>query len=86
VCWGGNEEIAFLNLLAGWSGDPKGLSGFALRMIYFSATTITTVGFGDIIPLTGTARILTAIEAISGWILAGLFLNSIASRIAKHGS
>jgi len=72
------------NLLAGWSGDPKGLSGFWWRMLYFSATTITTVGFGDIVPITTTARAFTAIEAIAGWLLAGLFLNSLASRIARN--
>jgi len=52
VCWGGEEEIALLNLVAGWSGDPRGLSGFPGRMTYFSATTITTVGFGVDHPLT----------------------------------
>jgi hypothetical protein len=84
VCWGGEEEIALQNLVTGWLGDPRGLSGFPWRMAYFSATTITTVGFGDIVPLTGTARALTAIEAIAGWVLAGIFLNSLASRIAQR--
>lgn len=63
VCWGAPEEIALQNLVAGWSGDPRGLRGFPWRMAHFSATTITTVGFADIVPLTGTARALTAIEA-----------------------
>jgi hypothetical protein len=83
VCWGAKEEFALQNLVSGWSGDPHGLSGFPGRMTYFSATTITTVGFGDIVPLTATARVLTAVEAIAGWVLAGFFLNSLASRIAK---
>lgn len=46
--------------------------------------TITTVGYGDTIPLTTTARILTAIEAIAGWVLAGLFLNALAVKIAGN--
>jgi hypothetical protein len=83
LCWGGDEERALQNLLAGWSGDPKALSGFGWRMGYFSATTITTVGFGDIVPITTMARTLTAIEAIFGWLMAGLFLNSLASHIAR---
>jgi hypothetical protein len=68
------------------NGDPTGLSGFWWRMLYFSSTTITTVGFGDIVPITTAARALTAIEAIAGWLLAGLFLNSLASRIARSRS
>jgi voltage-gated potassium channel Kch len=38
---------------------------------YFSATTITTVGFGDIIPVTPLARALVGIEAVLGLVLAG---------------
>jgi hypothetical protein len=82
VCWGFQEEVALMRLLAGWSGNPRGLSGFPWRMVYFSATTITTVGYGDIVPISGVARLLTAIEAIAGWVVAGLFLNSLAARLA----
>lgn len=83
VCWGVSQENQFERLLAGWVGDPCALSGFFGRMVYFSATTITTVGFGDIVPLSGLARLVVAIEAVSGWVLAGLFLNAIAWR-ASH--
>ena len=85
ICWGGEEELAFENLVAGWAGDPRGLSGYFGRMLYFSATTMTTVGFGDIVPLTSTARALVALEPIIGWVLAGLFLNSLATRIGRNG-
>ncbi|MEJ1967375.1 MAG: potassium channel family protein [Rhizomicrobium sp.] len=86
ICLGGQEENALMNLLSGWSGDPRSLSGFPWRMLYFSATTITTVGFGDIVPLSGEARLLTAIEAIAGWLVAGLFLNALAARLAQRGA
>ena len=52
-------------------------------MLYFSATTITTVGFGDILPLSATARALAGLEAIAGWLVAGLFLNAIAWRAGQ---
>jgi len=44
------------------------------RMWYFSCTTITTVGFGDIVPVTPAARSLVAVEALVGAIIFGLFL------------
>jgi hypothetical protein len=53
------------------------------RMLYFSAMTITTVGFGDIVPISDRTRLLTAAEAVSGIIVIGLFLNSLAQQIAK---
>jgi len=83
ICWGGAEELAFQHLLSGWSGNPSELAGSGWRMLYFSAITITTVGFGDIVPLTGFARLLAGIEAVLGWILAGLFLNAIAFRASR---
>jgi voltage-gated potassium channel Kch len=52
-------------------------------MLYFSAMTITTVGFGDIVPISDRTRLLTAAEAVSGIIVIGLFLNSLAQQIAK---
>ncbi|MBK8208683.1 MAG: two pore domain potassium channel family protein [Rhodospirillales bacterium] len=51
-------------------------------MLYFSSIVITTVGFGDIVPMTALARGIVAFEAVLGVILAGLFLNAIAYRAA----
>jgi len=36
------------------------------RGLYFSYTTLTTVGYGDIIPVSGVARMLAMAEAIAG--------------------
>jgi hypothetical protein len=62
-------------------GDPTAGSGQWWRMLYFSATTITTLGFGDITPVTTETRILVTIEAVLGVIFVGLFLNALAMRI-----
>lgn len=55
-----------------WSNFP--------RMLYFSAVTVTTVGYGDIVPVTDGARIAVASEAILGIVVIGLFLNGLAGR------
>jgi hypothetical protein len=49
-------------------------------MIYFSVIVITTLGLGDILPLSSLARLLVGLEAISGITLIGLFLNALAHR------
>ena len=48
------------------------------RMLYLSAVTITTVGYGDIVPLTNVARSAVAAEAMLGIVAIGLFLNALA--------
>jgi len=74
----GPEELRFRRYLLGVKGDPSSISGDLPRMIYLSAVVITTLGFGDIIPITPEARILVAMEAITGIVFAGLFLNALA--------
>jgi hypothetical protein len=44
-----------------------GSSGFR-GVIYFSFTTLTTLGYGDITPLTGIAQNLSVLEAVVGQI------------------
>jgi hypothetical protein len=83
VCWSAAQEYRFERLVAGSGGDPSLLSGFFGRMVYFSATTLTTTGFGDIVPLSPAARWATGLEAVSGGLLAGLFLNAIAWRAGR---
>jgi hypothetical protein len=58
-------------------GFPTDTPGGYWRMLYFSAITITTIGYGDIYPVSNMARVLVALEAILGVVLAGFFLNAI---------
>jgi hypothetical protein len=62
------------------SGFPTSFSDNYWRMFYFSSVTLTTLGFGDIVPVENAARILISIEAIFGVVLIGLFLNALSKR------
>jgi len=59
------------------AGDMDGLFW---RMFYLSTATITTTGYGDIVPLTDLARGMVALESILGIVLIGLFINSFFRR------
>jgi uncharacterized membrane protein len=71
-------------------GSFKGLTELAMPAwnpdwIYFSFVTITTLGYGDITPLTQTARSLSFAEAITGQfyiavLVAGLVSAYISSK------
>jgi hypothetical protein len=76
-------SIAIERLSSEGGSDPKEASGLWPRMCYFSAITITTLGFGDITPVSSWARLLVGSEAVSGVVLIGLFLNAIAKKWGK---
>jgi hypothetical protein len=71
------------HLTAAAAGDPKEASGLFVRMCYFSAITITTLGFGDITPVSSMARVLVGVEAVLGVVFIGLFLNAVAQKAGK---
>jgi hypothetical protein len=52
------------------------------RMMYFSATTITTSGFGDVVPVSPRARLLVGVEAVLGVLIVGFFLNAVAKEMS----
>jgi hypothetical protein len=69
--------------LAAQKGFPSAASGSFLRMLYFSAITITTIGYGDIVAITPWARTLVGCEAVLGIVIIGLFLNAVAGESAE---
>ncbi|MCZ0743185.1 potassium channel family protein [Vibrio diabolicus] len=65
------------------NGFPSEASGNFGRMLYLSIVTITTLGYGDIVPISDLNRFLVGLEAILGIILIGLFLNSLSQERRK---
>lgn len=66
------------------AGHPPPASFGFVRYLYLSAVTLTTLGFGDMVPLTDRARILITVESIYGVVMAGLFLNAIALKSSRR--
>lgn len=59
-------------------GNQANFSGRYFVSLYFSTVIITTLGFGDIYPISESAQLVVLIESIWGMVIIGLFLNSIA--------
>jgi hypothetical protein len=56
------------------------------QFVYFSFCTLTTVGYGDIIPLTPAARTFAYLEAVAGQIyLAVLIAHLVGLHVAQAG-
>jgi hypothetical protein len=53
---------------------------------YFSVSTLTTTGFGDVVPQTSIGKIFTALYMIIGIGLMLAFIRKIAESTMKKGS
>mgnify|MGYP001817187851 CR=1 FL=1 len=49
--------------------DLRGLPTEGFNYGYYSTVVYTSIGFGDVVPLTRATRILTAVEGLTGAIL-----------------
>ncbi|WP_298187561.1 potassium channel family protein [uncultured Pseudomonas sp.] len=58
----------FMHRASGWGELAGNFDGSLLDCVYFSFTTFTTLGFGDIEP-TGSIRFLAGIEGLTGLVL-----------------
>jgi Ion channel len=50
------------------------------ELLYFSLVTLSTVGYGDVVPLTGETRILSALEGVTGVLYVAVTIALLVSR------
>lgn len=71
---------------------PEEASGVAehvarvMRMRYFSLVTLTTVGFGDIVPRSAAARMFATLEAVMGQIYLAVLVARLVGLHIVHGA
>lgn len=65
-------------------GEAHTMVGF--NSFYFSFTTLSTLGFGDIIPVSKVARTLAAMEAIAGMLYVAILISRLVSLYAPAPS
>jgi hypothetical protein len=56
-----------------------GTTGQAVDLLYFSMVTLTTVGYGDIVPVRGIARMLAGLEATTGVLYIAITVSLLVS-------
>ena len=57
------------------------LPGSIFNYFYYSIVTFTTLGYGDIVPVTLLERIVASIEVIQGYVMLGVFLTILQKRL-----
>ncbi len=69
-----------------WPTDKISLQLLHNTFIYYSVVVITTVGIGDIMPLTPLARTFTMLEAISGQFFVAILVGWLVGRFLYYES
>jgi len=57
-----------------------------LNMLYYSIVTFTTLGFGDISPMTTGAAFVVSLEVISGYVMLGGLISIFSGKLSRRGS
>ena len=52
--------------------------------VYYSVVTFTTLGFGDITPLTPVSAIVVMIEVVVGYVMLGILISILATKVARR--
>jgi hypothetical protein len=87
----------FAYQFAAWMGDPQhpafafnagpaGQSMDGFTAYYFSFVTLTTVGYGDITPVSNGARALAAMEAMTGTLYVAVLISRLVALYSSQGS
>jgi Ion channel len=59
--------------------QPESIDELSTKLIYFSFTTLTTVGFGDVTPVYQIARSLAIAEAIVGQLFPAILIGALVA-------
>jgi len=81
--------IAVLSLLFAWFytlvGINYGENPNWIAPIYYSVVTLSTLGYGDILPITPIARLVALVEVMVGYVMLGGLLSIFANKMARRG-
>ncbi|HHO55300.1 MAG TPA: two pore domain potassium channel family protein, partial [Trueperaceae bacterium] len=55
-----------------------------LNSLYFSFVTFTTLGFGDISPISSIAKFLVILEVFIGYLMLGLLVTIISKKVIPN--
>ena len=79
---------AALVLLFSWLytmvGIDYGSHPTFLSPLYYSVVTLTTLGYGDVVPKTPMAQILAMLEVVTGYVMLGGLLSIFSNRMARR--
>jgi uncharacterized protein YjbI with pentapeptide repeats len=76
--------ILFFSWIYSIVGVDYGPHPTSLSNLYLSVVTLTTLGFGDVIPETVWGQVVVMIEVITGYIMLGGLLSILSNKMARR--
>jgi voltage-gated potassium channel Kch len=55
-----------------------------LSPFYYSFVTLTTLGYGDVVPASATAQVVATMEVLLGYVGLGGLLSILANKMARR--
>ncbi len=89
VVWGSAYRLLEVINPGSFSGpcgiDPE--TGVEIpNYVYFSFTTLTTLGYGDITPLSAPAKALATLEAVAGPLYITILISQLVAKYVRPGT
>jgi len=87
IVWSIGYMIVELASPGAFSCFPNGVhaANWHLDMVYFSFVTMSTLGYGDIVPVAPFARSLATLEAVTGTMFLGVLIAGLVARLGARG-
>ena len=83
AAWGVSYRVIEVAAPGSFSIPGQSLGSFGSHWLYYSLTTITTLGYGDITPVSPFARIWSTLEASAGVLYVALLIARLMSVYRK---
>ena len=65
-------------------GVNYGANETVLSPIYFSVVTLTSLGYGDVLPTTAVAQVVAMSESVAGFVLLGGLISIFSNKVARR--
>ncbi len=76
--------VLFAALYAVVGLDVGGHAAGAVTYLYFSVVTLTTLGYGDVLPASAVGQLLVVLEVCVGYMMLGGLISILANKMARR--
>lgn len=77
-------QIAFFTYIYTIVDVDYGKYESTISPLYYSIATMTTLGYGDVVPASGAAQMIASLQVVFGYIMLGGLLSILTNKLARR--